>query len=88
MSAATSLVGVVQQISVSLGIALGAASLEAVAGLRGGHELEAADFWPAFLSVGLVSALSSPILSRLHPTAGDEMAGRAAVAAKPIADSQ
>ena len=87
MSSATSLVSVAQQISVSLGIAGGAAALEAVAGLRGGQDLAAADFWPAFLAIALVSAASSAIFARLEPSAGDEMAGRAIVAAKPAADA-
>ena len=88
MSAATSLVSVVQQLSVSFGIAAGAGVLEAMAELRGGHALEAADFRPAFLAVALISALSSLVFARLQPTAGDEMAGRAVVAVKPLADSQ
>ena len=87
ISSATSLVSVAQQISVSLGIAAGAATLEAAAGLRGSQDLTAADFWPAFLAVALVSAAASPIFARLEPSAGDEMAGRAIVASKPAADA-
>ena len=54
--------------------------------LRGG-DLSASDFWPAFLAVSLVSALSALPFSRLRPDAGDELAGRAIVAAKPAGDS-
>ena len=88
ISSATSLVSVAQQISVSLGIGLGAAALEAFASLRGSTELAAGDFWPAFAVVAAIAAMSAPIFARLQPTAGDEMAGRAIVAAKPFADTQ
>ena len=88
MSAATSLVSVTQQISISLGIVIGAAILEGVSALEGHRELVTADFLPAFATVALISAASAPIFARLQPTAGDEIAGRAILAVKPMADSQ
>ncbi|MDB5513031.1 MAG: major facilitator superfamily 1 [Enterovirga sp.] len=87
MSAATGLVSVTQQISVGSGIALGALVLEATSGFGGAERLAAGDFWPAFLAVALVSATSALFFARLHPDAGAEMAGRAVIRAKPVADS-
>jgi hypothetical protein len=87
MSAATSLVGVTQQISLSLGIAIGAFVLERTAGFEDGSRLGHADFWPAFLIVALISASSALLFARLDPDAGAEMAGRVAIERKPVADS-
>jgi EmrB/QacA subfamily drug resistance transporter len=87
MSRATSFVSVAQQISLSLGIAIGAFALEATTRGAGGHTLTPSDFWPAFLVVALVSASSCLNFARLDPDAGAEMAGRVAVRQKPAADS-
>ncbi|HEX8165524.1 MAG TPA: DHA2 family efflux MFS transporter permease subunit [Beijerinckiaceae bacterium] len=87
MSHATSLSSVAQQLSLSVGVALGAAVLEAVAGAHGEAALTAGDFWPAFLVVALVSGLSGFVFARLSPSAGAEMSGHAVVRAKPAADS-
>ncbi|NNM72365.1 MFS transporter [Enterovirga aerilata] len=87
MSAATSLVSVTQQVALSAGIAVGAGVLQFAIQVGHGSELAAADFWPAFLAVGLISASSALFFARLDPDAGAEMAGRAAIAAKPMADS-
>jgi EmrB/QacA subfamily drug resistance transporter len=87
MSGATGLVSVTQQISLSLGIAIGAFVLESTSHSASGHGLTAADFWPAFLVVALISASASFLFARLDPDAGAEMAGRVAIASKPTADS-
>ena len=87
MSAATSLVGVAQQLSLGIGIALGAFVLEAVSRARSETDLTAGDFGPAFVTVALVSAASSVFFRRLDPDAGAEMAGRALIKARPAADS-
>jgi len=78
MSYATSLSSVAQQISLSIGVALGAFALEAAAAVGSGSALEAEDFWPAFLLVALISALSAVIFARLQPEAGAEMSGHRA----------
>ena len=83
MSRATSLVAVAQQLSQSVGVALGAQALETVLRFRGQHALAAADFPPAFLLVGLVSASSILLFARLSPDAGAEMADRRPAAAGP-----
>ena len=87
MSAATALTGVAQQLSLSVGVALGAFVLE-WAGRRDGHAgIAAQDFWPAFAAVAMVSALSALFFRRLRPDAGAEMSGHRIVAAKPAADA-
>jgi EmrB/QacA subfamily drug resistance transporter len=76
MSRATSLVAVAQQLSQSVGVALGALVLETVLRFKGQTELGAEDFPPAFLLVGLVSASSILLFARLPADAGAEMADR------------
>ena len=80
MSRATSLVAVAQQLSQSVGVALGALVLETVLRFKGQTELGAEDFPPAFLLVGLVSASSILLFARLPADAGAEMADRRPVA--------
>jgi EmrB/QacA subfamily drug resistance transporter len=75
MSQATSVASMVQRLSQSLGIALGALALQ-VSTLAHGHEVvTASDFWPVFLGIGLLSAVSLFFHLRLAPTAGDEVSG-------------
>jgi EmrB/QacA subfamily drug resistance transporter len=81
MGSATSLVAMGQQLSQSVGVAVGALALETVLGLKGQADLAADDFPPAFLLVGLISASSMLMFSRLSADAGAEMAsGRPAAA--------
>ena len=87
MSGATSLVSVTQQVALSAGIAVGAGILQLASQVGHGSELAAGDFWPAFLTVGLISASSAFFFARLDPDAGAEMAGRAAIRAKPMGES-
>ncbi|HKH35385.1 MAG TPA: DHA2 family efflux MFS transporter permease subunit [Beijerinckiaceae bacterium] len=87
MSHATSLTSVAQQLALSIGVALGAAVLEAVSRAQGEANLTAGDFWPAFLVVALISSLSGFIFARLEPSAGAEMSGHAIVRQRPAADS-
>jgi EmrB/QacA subfamily drug resistance transporter len=83
MSRATSLVAVAQQLSQSVGVALGALVLETVLRLKGQNALAAEDFPPAFLLVGLVSASSILLFARMPPDAGAEMADRRTATARP-----
>jgi hypothetical protein len=75
MSRATTLTSVAQQLSLSLGISVGAVTLEITTTLSGG-KITAADFWPAFTLVGFFSALSAVAFMLLPSDAGDEMSGR------------
>jgi EmrB/QacA subfamily drug resistance transporter len=83
MSNATSFAAVGQQLSLSTGVAIGAAALEAARALHVGRELRAEDFGPAFYAVALISALSLLVFLRLAPDAGDELTGRVASGAPP-----
>jgi EmrB/QacA subfamily drug resistance transporter len=83
MSRATSLVAVAQQLSQSVGVAVGALAVETVLSLKGQTTLRAEDFPPAFLLVGLVSASSILLFARMPADAGAEMADRKATAARP-----
>ncbi|KQP96537.1 MFS transporter [Methylobacterium sp. Leaf117] len=83
MSAATSLASVAQQLSLSLGVSLGAMALEATAAYHGRTDIVAGDFGPAFFAVALISALSFFSFRRLRPDAGAEVSGHRIVAAEP-----
>jgi EmrB/QacA subfamily drug resistance transporter len=78
MSNATSFAAVGQQLSLSTGVAIGAAALEAARALHLGRELRAEDFGPAFYAVALISATSLLVFVRLTPNAGDDLTGRVA----------
>ncbi len=77
MSNATSFAAVGQQLSLSTGVAIGAAALETARAFHDGGALRAEDFGPAFLFVASISALSLLAFLRLAPNAGDELTGRA-----------
>src|SRR5204862_4780174 len=76
MSRATSLVSVAQQLSVASGVAVGALAVEIAMHYSETPGITAADFPPAFLLVGAISAVSAFIFMRLAPDAGHELAGR------------
>jgi EmrB/QacA subfamily drug resistance transporter len=75
MSRATTLTSVAQQLSLSLGISIGATTIEFTSRLTGGV-LDAASFRPAFLLVGALTLLSIVPFLLLSRDAGDEMSGR------------
>lgn len=77
MSHATSLAAVGQQLSLSVGVTLGAGVLELTrSGHGAGSPLEVGDFAPAFIIVGVISAASIFFFARLAPDAGAEISGR------------
>lgn len=75
LSNATGFISMAQQLSLSIGIAFGATILHLMT-LYSSGPLKAADFTPAFVAVGVLSALSAPLFARLHHDAGAEMSGR------------
>jgi EmrB/QacA subfamily drug resistance transporter len=75
MSGATTLTSVAQQLSLSVGISVGAITLELTAELSGGG-LQASAFAPAFILVGFFAAIAVVPFLRLARNAGDEMSGR------------
>ena len=76
LSRATSLTSMAQQLSQTVGVATGALLLQVVLALRGGSALTAADFYPAFVGVGMISLLSVPFFFKMSPDAGAEVSGR------------
>jgi EmrB/QacA subfamily drug resistance transporter len=75
MSAATSLYSTVQQLTLTLGIVIGAASLELSTALHRHATAQVADFSIAFVLIGLISALAIPVCARLGDDAGEALSG-------------
>jgi len=81
MSRATALMSAAQQLSLSTGVAVGALVVELTLRLKHSAAMGAADFPPAFLAIGALSAAAALIFMRLAPEAGAELAGRKAIQA-------
>jgi Na+/melibiose symporter-like transporter len=79
IAAATSMSTVAQQVSISLGVAIGAMVLEMSEWFSGRHDPVTADFAAAFLVVGALSSLTVLAMLRLPAGAGDEITGRAVI---------
>jgi EmrB/QacA subfamily drug resistance transporter len=75
MSGASTITGVAQQLSLSLGVSVGAMAVETTLHVTGAP-LGAETFGPAFIVVGLVSLISIVPLVFLAADAGDEVSGR------------
>jgi EmrB/QacA subfamily drug resistance transporter len=85
MSAATSLYTAGQQFAGTIGVSVGALSLE-LARLASGHGTpQTADFSAAFVVVGLMTLAAAPIALFMPATAGDELTGRRGVEPVPKA---
>jgi len=81
LSRATSLVAVGQQLSISVGVALGALAVDLTLWQRGHEAIAAADFQPAFVAVAAIAACASVVFSRMPVDAGGALADRPANAA-------
>lgn len=77
MGQASSLSGMMQQLSLSLGVAIGGYILQIVGVLHQRPSTDVHNFYIAFVVVGLISASSAWMMWRLPRDAGAEMAGRA-----------
>jgi EmrB/QacA subfamily drug resistance transporter len=77
LSRATSLTSMAQQLSQTAGVATAALLLHVVLTVRGGATLAAADFYPVFVGIAMISLLSVPFFLRMAPDAGAEVSGRA-----------
>jgi EmrB/QacA subfamily drug resistance transporter len=75
MSGATSLYATLQQVSLTLGVTFGAASLEATMALSGRAAPLTADFATAFVAVGVVALLAAPVSWLMPRDAGAELSG-------------
>ena len=78
MSAATSLYSTIQQVSLTLGVSAGAASLELAMAFDGHARPGLGDFSAGFLVVAGVSLLAAPVSLLMPGNAGAELSGRSA----------
>ncbi len=76
MSRATSLVAVAQQVSISVGVAIGALAVDLTLWARGHTTITAPDFQPAFLVIAVISACAFFVFVRMPVDAGAELARR------------
>jgi EmrB/QacA subfamily drug resistance transporter len=89
MSRATALVSVAQQVSISVGIAIGALAVDLTLWARARDTIKAADFQPAFLAIAVIAGSASLLFARLPVDAGAELARRTtAPAAGPTEASE
>ncbi|MGO9430645.1 DHA2 family efflux MFS transporter permease subunit [Rhodoblastus sp.] len=75
MSKATSFSAVVQQLSLSSGVSIAAAVVEATRSFSLDGHIGAKDFPPAFFAVAAITASSALIFMRLRPNAGAALSG-------------
>jgi EmrB/QacA subfamily drug resistance transporter len=81
MSRATSFTSMMQQLSLSAGVAVGAMVLHATVSYGGGvDQIRADSFAPAFFTVGAIATLSVLVFLRLPSDAGAEVTGHRLVA--------
>ena len=81
MSRATSFTSMMQQLSLSAGVAVGAMVLHVTVSAGGGvGQIRADSFTPAFLTVGAIATLSVFVFLRLPADAGAEVSGHRLVA--------
>jgi EmrB/QacA subfamily drug resistance transporter len=76
MSRATSLVAVAQQVSISVGVAIGALAVDLTLWARGHTKITASDFQPAFIAIAVISASAFFVFARMPVDAGAELARR------------
>ena len=86
LSSATSLVGVVQQLSLAAGVAVAAMLLDGSRRIEARPELLAQDFQRAFVAIGLISLASLVWYRALAADAGAELSGHEAEPARPDPD--
>jgi EmrB/QacA subfamily drug resistance transporter len=75
MSRATSLISVGQQLSIAVGVAVGALAVDLTLWWRDQEAITAADFQPAWLAIAAISSLSSLVFWRMPADAGETLAG-------------
>jgi MFS family permease len=76
MSRATSLIAVAQQLSISVGVAIGALVVDLTLWARGHSVITAADFQPAYLTIAVIAGCSCVVFARMPADAGAELARR------------
>ena len=84
MSRATAMAAAAQQLSLSTGVAVGALVVEFMLRFNHGASITAAEFPPAFLTVGALTATAALVFMRLSPDAGAQLSGRKAVVGRGV----
>ncbi len=87
MSYGTSIASVSQQISMSIGVAVGATVLHLATEYSGATAPGPGAFMPTFLIVGLIPILAIAIFAQLSPNAGAEMSGHRRTAMDEAVDN-
>jgi hypothetical protein len=75
LSRANTFYNMMQQLTLSIGVAMGAFMLNLTLTWHKHTVLSANDFWPAYIGIGLLSVLATLSFLPLSPTAGAEMSG-------------
>jgi MFS family permease len=89
MSAATSLYTAGQQLAATIGVSVGALSLEVARTMAHHQTPETSDFSTAFVVVGLMTLAAVPIAFLMPLTAGDDLTGRHGPApAEPVPETR
>ncbi len=83
MSKATSFASMMQQLSLSMGVAIGAMLLHVTLSIRGSATIGPQDFIPAFLTIGALCIASMVFFLPLARDAGAEVSGHRAAQAAP-----
>jgi hypothetical protein len=76
VSQASSIASAVQQLSLGMGVTIGAFALQASSFVQGHAQLVASDFWPAFVLVGMLAMCSLRFILQLPENAGHEISGK------------
>jgi predicted MFS family arabinose efflux permease len=76
MSRATSLVSVAQQLSISVGVAIGALAVDLTLWARGHSTITAADFQPAYIAIAVIAGSAFFVFLQMPADAGAELARR------------
>ena len=76
MSRATSLAAVAQQLSISVGVAIGALAVDLTLWAHGRSVITAADFRPAFVIIAVIAASACFVFARMPDDVGEELARR------------
>jgi len=85
ISRANTLYSMLQQLSLSMGVAVGALLLNLTLYWKGDVHLGPWDFWPSYIAIGALSLISMSSFMALPKNAGDEMSGHAPSAATEAA---
>lgn len=75
MAAATTLYATVQQLSLTMGVVVGAATLEVSTWIGGHHTPVQADYMIAFLTIMLIALGAGPLCASLPANAGEQLSG-------------